>query len=73
MHTSGSKTATALALELAQREINRNGRWENAKLVWLMSDGRANTGSPLRAARDLKDMGKAKQISSRKHHHQTVS
>ena len=45
---------------MAKTEIDRYGRWGNAKLVWLMSDGRANTGSPLPAARALKNDGKLK-------------
>ena len=43
---------------MAKTQIDEYGKRGNAKLVWLMSDGNANTGSPLPAAKALKEMGK---------------
>ena len=54
----GPATATAVALQEAKREIERNGIATNAKLVWIITDGMSNEGGdPIAVANLLKDAG----------------
>ena len=52
----GGRRATAEALELAIKEFSRS--LKNRKLLWAFTDGKSNTGSPLKAAYKLKRSGK---------------
>ena len=52
-------TATNKALTLTETEFNRNGRFSNAKVVWILTDGKSNSGgSPIPVAERLINMGK---------------
>lgn len=53
----GGMTATNKALTLTETEFNRNGRFSNAKVVWILTDGKSNSGgSPIPVAERLINM-----------------
>ena len=55
---AGSRTATAKALNLALTEFALRGTNRNAKVVWILTDGKSNTGgSPFPPAAALKGKG----------------
>lgn len=57
-YDEGWATATALALTSAKTEFNTNGRVHNAKVIWILTDGKSNRGgSPITPANQLKNMG----------------
>lgn len=54
----GGSTATNKALTLTETEFKRNARFFNAKVVWILTDGKSNTGgSPIPVAKRLIEMG----------------
>ncbi|XP_013383534.1 uncharacterized protein LOC106153930 [Lingula anatina] len=54
-YDNGVSTNTAEGLKLAKMELDNKGKPGNAKMIWILTDGNANSGGdPVRLATDIK-------------------